>query len=41
MNDAISLTADLITILGTLLNAALELHRTRRDARRDLEPPQK
>lgn len=40
MNDAISLTADIITMLGALLSAALEVHRTRRDARGDTEPPQ-
>lgn len=41
MYDVISLAADIVTILGTLLSAGLELHRARRDARRDSEPPQK
>ncbi|MFH8259313.1 hypothetical protein [Streptomyces roseolus] len=41
MNDALSLAADIATLLGTLLNAALELHRARRAARDDNEPSQK
>ncbi|MFJ6355377.1 hypothetical protein ACIQKB_38700 [Streptomyces sp. NPDC092046] len=45
MNDAISLAADIITILGALLSAGLEVHRARRDvdidADGDSEPPQK
>ncbi|MFI8254964.1 hypothetical protein [Streptomyces filamentosus] len=41
MNDALSLAADIATLLGILLNAALELHRARRAARDDNEPPQK
>ncbi|WP_267885925.1 hypothetical protein [Streptomyces sp. NRRL F-5193] len=41
MNDTLSLAADIATILGALLSAALELHRARRAARDDNEPPQK
>ncbi|MFB6900594.1 hypothetical protein [Streptomyces hydrogenans] len=41
MNDALSLAADITTILGALLNATLELHRARRGARNDNEPPEK
>ncbi|MFI8371992.1 hypothetical protein [Streptomyces sp. NPDC085466] len=41
MTDALSLAADIATILGALLSAALELHRARRDAHGDNEPPQK
>ncbi|MEU3609811.1 hypothetical protein AB0E83_30870 [Streptomyces sp. NPDC035033] len=41
MNDALSLAADIATVLGALLTATLELHRARRDARDDNEPPQK
>ncbi|MFI1815208.1 hypothetical protein ACH414_33215 [Streptomyces sp. NPDC020422] len=41
MNDTLSLAADILTILGTLLTTTLELHRARRAARQDNEPPQK
>ena len=41
MNDTLSLAADIATLLGVFLNAALELHRARRTARDDNEPPQK
>ncbi|MER8237298.1 hypothetical protein ACIRQY_20715 [Streptomyces sp. NPDC101490] len=41
MNDTISLAADILTVLGTLLGITLELRRARREARRDSEPPQK
>ncbi|GHJ96563.1 hypothetical protein SNE510_60820 [Streptomyces sp. NE5-10] len=41
MNDAFSLAADITTILGALLSAALELYRARRAARDDNEPPEK
>ncbi|MEU6934368.1 MULTISPECIES: hypothetical protein [unclassified Streptomyces] len=39
MSDAISLAADIVTVLGALLSAGLEIHRARREARGDSEPP--
>ncbi|MFE6104990.1 hypothetical protein ACFVQ4_34300 [Streptomyces laurentii] len=49
MNDTLSLIADILTILGTLLTTTLELHRARQreagqdthQAQQDDEPPQK
>ncbi|MGW1513507.1 hypothetical protein [Streptomyces sp. NPDC002394] len=41
MTDTLSLAADILTILGTLLSTTLELRRARRAAHRDAEPPQK